>query len=84
VPRAPTVSVTIDGVQPIDAARFLGERGIQVWDGHFYALRAIEVLGLAERGGVIRTGLAMYNTAGEIDRLLEGIGELAASGGRRR
>jgi cysteine desulfurase family protein (TIGR01976 family) len=74
--RAPTVSVTIDGVQPIDAARALGERGIQVWDGHFYAIRAMEVLGLAERGGVLRTGIVMYNTREEIDRLLEGIAAL--------
>jgi cysteine desulfurase family protein (TIGR01976 family) len=76
-PRAPTVSITIDGILPLAAARALGERGLQVWDGHFYALRAIEVLGLVERGGVIRTGLAMYNTAGEIDRLLAAVEELA-------
>ncbi|HTG31895.1 MAG TPA: cysteine desulfurase-like protein [Thermoanaerobaculia bacterium] len=76
-PRAPTVSITIDGVLPLAAARALGERGLQVWDGHFYALRAIEVLGLVERGGVIRTGLAMYNTAEEIDRLLAAVEELA-------
>jgi cysteine desulfurase family protein (TIGR01976 family) len=77
-PRAPTVSITIDGVHPRDAARALGEKGIQVWDGDFYAVRAIEVLGLSERGGVIRTGFAMYNTPEEVDRLLAGIRELAA------
>jgi cysteine desulfurase family protein (TIGR01976 family) len=78
--RAPTVSITLDGVQPIDAARALGERGIQVWDGHFYAIRAMEVLGLAERGGVLRTGIVMYNTREEVDRLLEGIDALARRG----
>jgi cysteine desulfurase family protein (TIGR01976 family) len=77
-PRAPTVSITIDGVQPIDAARALGGWGLQVWDGHFYAIRAMEVLGLAERGGVLRTGIVMYNTREEIDRLLEGIAALRA------
>ncbi|HEX6901527.1 MAG TPA: cysteine desulfurase-like protein [Thermoanaerobaculia bacterium] len=77
-PRAPTVSITIDGVRPIDAARALGERGLQVWDGHFYAIRAMEVLGLAERGGVLRTGIVMYNTREEIDRLLAGIAEIRA------
>ena len=76
VPRAPTVSITIDGVHPTDAARALGEKGIQVWDGNFYAARAIEVLGLAGRGGVIRTGFAMYNTAEEVERLLAGVREL--------
>jgi cysteine desulfurase family protein (TIGR01976 family) len=77
-PRAPTVSITIDGVHPRDAARALGEKGIQVWDGDFYAVRAIEVLGLSERGGVIRTGFAMYNTPEEIERLLAAVRELAA------
>ena len=76
-PRAPTVSITIDGVHPTDAARALGQRGIQVWDGHFYAIRPIEALGLLERGGVLRTGIVMYNTREEIDRLLEGIAALA-------
>jgi selenocysteine lyase/cysteine desulfurase len=76
-PRAPTVSITIDGVHPTDAARALGRRGIQVWDGHFYAIRPIEALGLLERGGVLRTGIVMYNTREEIDRLLEGIAALA-------
>jgi cysteine desulfurase family protein (TIGR01976 family) len=78
--RSPTVSITIDGVLPIDAARALGERGIQVWDGHFYAIRPIEVLGLIERGGVLRAGIAMYNTREEIDRLLEGVEALARRG----
>jgi selenocysteine lyase/cysteine desulfurase len=71
--RAPTVSITIDGVHPRDAARRLGEQGIAVWDGHFYAARPIEVLGLAERGGVIRVGISMYNTRAEIERLLKAV-----------
>jgi len=76
-PRAPTVSITIDGVHPNEAARRLGEKGIQVWDGDFYALRPVEALGLAERGGLIRTGIVMYNTRQEVDRLLEAIAGIA-------
>jgi cysteine desulfurase family protein (TIGR01976 family) len=76
-PRAPTVSVTIDGVDAETAARRLGEAGVLVWDGHFYAQRAIEVLGLLERGGVLRTGFSMYNTSEEVDRLLAGVAEIA-------
>ncbi|HSN88020.1 MAG TPA: aminotransferase class V-fold PLP-dependent enzyme, partial [Thermoanaerobaculia bacterium] len=75
--RAPTVSITIDGVPAIDAAKRLGAKGLQVWDGHFYALRAIEALGLAERGGVLRTGVVMYNTREEIERLVDGVAEIA-------
>ncbi|MFL6232984.1 MAG: cysteine desulfurase-like protein [Thermoanaerobaculia bacterium] len=76
-PRAPTVSITIDGIPAIEAARALGRRGIQVWDGHFFAIRPIEALGLLERGGVLRAGIVMYNTREEVDRLLEGIAALA-------
>jgi selenocysteine lyase/cysteine desulfurase len=76
--RAPTVSITIDGVHPRDAARQLAERGIAVWDGHFYAVRPIEVLGLAERGGVIRVGISMYNARSEIERLLKAVDALVA------
>lgn len=76
-PRAPTISITIDGVTAEAAARRLGDAGVLVWDGHFYALRAIEVLGLLEGGGVLRAGFSMYNTPEEVDRLLAGVAEIA-------
>jgi cysteine desulfurase family protein (TIGR01976 family) len=76
--RAPTVSITLDGIEPGEIARRLGAAGLQVWAGHFYAQRAVEVLGLAERGGIVRTGICMYNLREEIDRLLS---ELAAMAG---
>ncbi|MGB6641771.1 MAG: aminotransferase class V-fold PLP-dependent enzyme, partial [Thermoanaerobaculia bacterium] len=57
-------------------AKTLDTRAIQVRDGHFYAARAVEVLGLAERGGLVRIGVSMYNTLEEIDRLLEGVAAL--------
>lgn len=76
--RAPTVSITVDGWTAAEAATRLGDEGIQVWDGDFYAARAIEVLGLKERGGVLRTGIVMYNTREEVDRLLAGLREIAA------
>ncbi|HSN86970.1 MAG TPA: cysteine desulfurase-like protein [Thermoanaerobaculia bacterium] len=75
--RAPTVSITVDGVPAQEVARRLGEAGLQVWDGHFYAIRAIEVLGLADRGGIVRTGVCMYNTREEIERLVEAVAALA-------
>jgi cysteine desulfurase family protein (TIGR01976 family) len=76
-PRAPTVSITIEGATAEAAARHLGDQGVLVWDGNFYALRPIEVLGLVDRGGVLRAGFSMYNTADEVDRLLTGVAEIA-------
>ena len=39
-------------------------------DGNFYALSVTERLGLEGRGGLVRVGLAHYNTAEEVDALL--------------
>jgi cysteine desulfurase family protein (TIGR01976 family) len=76
-PRAPTVSITLDKATAGEAATALGEQGICVWDGDFYAARPIEVLGLKARGGLLRTGISMYNTRDELDRLLQGIEQLS-------
>ena len=75
--RAPTVAVTLAGVSPTEAARRLGEQGVMVGDGHFYAQRAAEVLGLAEGGGVLRAGMSLYTTDAEVDRLVAGLAMLA-------
>ena len=75
--RAPTVSITLDKVTAGDATKALGKEGICVWDGHFYAARAVSVLGLTDRGGLLRTGVSMYSTRQELDRLLKGIAKLA-------
>ena len=43
------------------------------WDGNYYALSLSERLGVESTGGMVRIGLAHYNTAEEIDRLLEAL-----------
>ena len=75
--RAPTVSFTINGCEPSEACSILGEKGIFVWDGNFYAIRAIEVLGLLEKGGLIRAGISLYASKDDIQRLVSGIKEIA-------
>ncbi len=74
--RAPTVSITFDKVTAADASKALGKEGICVWDGHFYAARAVQALGLSERGGLLRTGVSMYSSRGDLQRLLAGIAKL--------
>lgn len=71
--RAPTVSFTFEGKTATEVCRHLSKQNIFAWDGHFYAIRAIEALGLLEKGGVTRIGMAVYNTAEEIDKTLETI-----------
>ena len=67
--RVPTVSFTLDGFHPREIAEELGEEGIQVWDGNYYALAVTERLGLEDRGGMVRVGPVHYNTFDEIERL---------------
>ncbi len=71
--RVPTVSFTAEGHKPRDIAQALGDQDIYVWDGHNYAIEPVNHLGLMEGGGVIRVGLAHYNTVDEVDRTLGAI-----------
>jgi cysteine desulfurase family protein (TIGR01976 family) len=71
--RTPTFALRLEGMHPDVAAQKLGERGVMVWSGHFYAVDLIERLGLSEQGGVIRVGFVHYNTVEEVDRTLEAL-----------
>ncbi len=73
--RVPTFSFTHRKRSPLEIAQFLGERGIFVWHGNFYALPLTEALGL-EPAGMVRVGLLHYNTPDEVDRLIEAMREL--------
>jgi cysteine desulfurase family protein (TIGR01976 family) len=81
--RTPTAALRLDGIAPRDVAEALGADGIAVWDGDFYATGLIERLGLADRGGVVRIGLTHYNTATEVDRLVDALGRIATAAGLR-
>ncbi|MDQ2905294.1 MAG: cysteine desulfurase-like protein [Chloroflexota bacterium] len=71
--RVPTVACTIEGHAPRALAEHLAARGIFAWDGNYYALGVMERLGLEERGGALRLGLAHYNTLAEIERVLHAL-----------
>lgn len=79
--RTPTVSFRVDGFHPIEVARKLGRRDICVADGHQYAVELIRRLNIDEDEGVIRVGLAPYNTRADVDRLLEALGAVVATDG---
>ena len=75
--RCPTVAVRIAGHTPLELATRLGERGIFTWDGNYYALNLTERLDVEKDGGFLRIGLAHYNTAAEVERLLQALREIA-------
>ena len=69
--RVPTIACTITGHTPRELAERLATQGIFAWDGNYYALGVMERLGLEDKGGALRLGMAHYNTLDEIDRVLE-------------
>jgi cysteine desulfurase family protein (TIGR01976 family) len=69
--RVPTVICTIQGHAPRELAEHLAEHAIFAWDGNYYALGVMEQLGLEERGGALRLGMAHYNTPQEINLVLD-------------
>jgi cysteine desulfurase family protein (TIGR01976 family) len=75
--RAPTVAFTHPRRSPAEVAAYLGERGVYVWHGNYYALELSAALG-REPDGMVRVGILHYNTADEIDRLLSHLAELRA------
>lgn len=68
--RVPTVSFTVDGHHPQQLAQAFAVDNIFVWSGHNYAIEPVSRMGLMEKGGVLRVGLAHYNTEAEVDQFL--------------
>jgi cysteine desulfurase family protein (TIGR01976 family) len=75
--RCPTFAVRIASHTPLELATSLGERGIFTWDGNYYALNLTERLDVEKDGGFLRIGLAHYNTAEEVTRLLSALREIS-------
>lgn len=76
--RTPTVAFTVDGVTSTDVARKLATRGVFLSHGDFYAATVVERLGLGTEG-LVRAGCACYTTLDEIERLIEGVSEIAST-----
>jgi selenocysteine lyase/cysteine desulfurase len=71
--RVPTVSFTLEGHHPQAMAQAFARDNIFVWSGHNYAIEPVTRMGLMEKGGVLRVGLAHYNTEAEVDALLSSL-----------
>ena len=69
--RTPTVSFVHSEYSPQEVCASLAKQNICAWNGHFYALKAIQQLGLESSGGVTRLGISLYNTKKEVDRVIK-------------
>lgn len=74
--RTPTVSFIHKKYSANEICKKLGKVNICAWDGHFYALKAIQKLNLEKTGGVTRLGVSLYNSQEEINRTVKVISSL--------
>ena len=70
--RTPTLLLSLPGRRTWDAYLHLAERAVLAPAGTFYAVEPFARLGIPDRYG-LRIGLAPYNEAAEVDRLLDGL-----------
>ncbi len=75
-PRTSTVSFTHSTHAAAQIAQLLAEKGLFVWDGDFYASSMIDCLELRGRGGLVRIGIAPYNTKDELDRVIDALKQI--------
>ena len=68
--RTPTFCFNLPGREPRWVAERLGEQGIYVWDGDYYALEPMRALGLGDSGGAVRAGFLHYTSIEEMRRLV--------------
>lgn len=76
--RVPTVSFTVEGIVPETIVRQMNAENIFLWSGHNYAWEIVHQLGIPAEQGVVRIGIAHYNTAAEIDETLESVHRVVA------
>ncbi len=74
--RAPTVAFTVEGKSSQEIASKLGDAGIGVGAGHFYAYRLVEALGIDLEDGVLRVSFVHYTHPEEVDRLIKTLDHL--------
>ncbi len=75
-PRTPTIAFTVRGHTAEAVTRRLVDRAVFTSHGDFYAATIVQLLGLAQ-DGLVRAGAACYTSEEEVDRLVEGVAEIA-------
>jgi cysteine desulfurase family protein (TIGR01976 family) len=75
--RTSTLSFVVEGHTPLAVAERLARRRVSVWNGDNYAYELMGRFGLQDSGGAVRASLVLYNTADDVDRLLDAVAELA-------
>ena len=69
----PTVAFRVADQDPARTAERLGDEGICVFAGDYYAAEYFQTVGLRETGGAVRASIYHYTTPDEVDRLLDAV-----------
>lgn len=75
--RVPTVSFTHARLTPTEVVRRLHAAGLAVRNGHMYAYRLCEALGIDVKEGVVRVSAVHYNAPDEIERTVTALAAVA-------
>lgn len=76
--RVPTFCFNLPGLLPQAVTEAMAAAGIGIRDGHMYAPRLMDRLGLTMEHGALRASLVHYNTVDEIERFGECLREIVA------
>jgi cysteine desulfurase family protein (TIGR01976 family) len=68
--RVPTIIFRLPKHSPEAIAEALAKEEIYVWSGNYYAVETMRALQHEEDGGMVRIGIAHYNSIEEIDRTI--------------
>lgn len=75
--KTPTIAFKVIGMDSKLVCHYLATHySLHLEYGDFYAKRLVEKLAVADKGGLVRAGIAPYNTVEEIDRLIEALQHL--------
>jgi cysteine desulfurase family protein (TIGR01976 family) len=77
--RVPTFCFNLPGVDPAEVVMKMVEADIGIRDGHMYAPRLMERLGLSMDKGAVRASLVHYNDLAEVERFGRVLRSLAAA-----
>ena len=63
-------------LKPSEIVNHTDANSIAIRNGHMYAYRLCEALGIDVDEGVVRVSLAHYNTTEEVERLIQALEEI--------
>ena len=76
--KVPTIAVDVGG-KARKYAKALGEEGIMVGAGDFYAVRTLKSLGVDPNNGVLRLSFVHYTNKEEVNKLLSSLENILGS-----